>query len=514
MQGFCQRLGWGVGRHQAGRTAAGWFSLALAVTVTQATVVSPAFAQHKPPTTAAVTDTALAWGENDEGQLGNGGTTNTSEPTAVSLPSGTLVTAIAGGDGHSLALTSTGSVLAWGDNSDGQLGDGTTTDTTTPVAVDLPTGTEVTAIAAGAVHSLSLSSTGGAFAWGNNDQGQLGDETTLSTSTPVNVALQPGTTLLAVAGGSGHSLAITSDNAAIAWGDNSQGQLGDGTTTDALAPVNVALAPGTEITAVAAGRLHSVALTSAGTAFTWGNNASGQLGNGTNTTSSTPVAVSLPTGTTLTAIAAHNSNHTVAITNTETALAWGDNSFGQLGAEITITSSSNTPIPVNLAAGTTVTTTAVGNNHSLALPTLQPSSTTNLNVSPPEPTADQDVTLTATVTCNIDTPTGTITFRNNNTDLATVPLDSNNTATHTTRLPPGTHTLTAHYTSTNTCPSGQSESTTITITAPDNPNTPDDPDLPITGPNLPTILGTATLLILAGATFLFLTRRNRTTHQK
>uniref|UniRef100_A8M5C0 LPXTG-motif cell wall anchor domain n=2 Tax=Salinispora arenicola TaxID=168697 RepID=A8M5C0_SALAI len=566
MQGFCQRLGWDVGRHQAGRTAAGWFSLALAVTVTQATVVSPAFAQHKPPTTAAVTDTALAWGENDEGQLGNGGTTNTNEPTAVSLPSGTLVTAIAGGDGHSLALTSTGSVLAWGDNSDGQLGDGTTTDTTTPVAVDLPTGTEVTAIAAGNDHSLaltstgsvlawgdnsdgqlgdgtttdtstpvtvdlpttttataisagadyslSLSSTGGAFAWGNNDQGQLGDETTLSTSTPVNVALQPGTTLLAVAGGSGHSLAITSDNAAIAWGDNSQGQLGDGTTTDALAPVNVALAPGTEITAVAAGRLHSVALTSAGTAFTWGNNASGQLGNGTNTTSSTPVAVSLPTGTTLTAIAAHNSNHTVAITNTETALAWGDNSFGQLGAEITITSSSNTPIPVNLAAGTTVTTTAVGNNHSLALPTLQPSSTTNLNVSPPDPTADQDVTLTATVTCNIDTPTGTITFRNNNTDLATVPLDSNNTATHTTRLPPGTHTLTAHYTSTNTCPSGQSESTTITITAPDNPNTPDDPDLPITGPNLPTILGTATLLILAGAAFLFLTRRNRTTHQK
>ncbi|WP_026268963.1 Ig-like domain-containing protein, partial [Salinispora arenicola] len=132
-------------------------------------------------------------------------------------------------------------------------------------------------------------------------------------------------------------------------------------------------------------------------------------------------------------------------------------------------------------------------------------STTTLQVSPPNPTLNQDVTLTATVTCNIDTPTGTITFRNN-TDLATVPLDSNNTATHTTRLPPGTHTLTAHYTSTNTCPSGQSESITISITAPD------DPDLPITGPNLPTTIGTATLLILTGAALVHLTRRHRPTH--
>ncbi|MCN0181125.1 Ig-like domain repeat protein, partial [Salinispora arenicola] len=107
--------------------------------------------------------------------------------------------------------------------------------------------------------------------------------------------------------------------------------------------------------------------------------------------------------------------------------------------------------------------------HSLAI--VPPTSTTTLQVSPPDPTLNQDVTLTATVTCNIDTPTGTITFRNNNTDLATVPLDSNNTATHTT-----------------------------------------DPDLPITGPNLPTTIGTATLLILTGAALVHLTRRHRPTH--
>ncbi len=135
---------------------------------------------------------------------------------------------------------------------------------------------------------------------------------------------------------------------------------------------------------------------------------------------------------------------------------------------------------MSLPAGTTVTAIAAGSGHSLA--------------------------VTSTVTCTTDTPSGTITFRTTTTDLATVPLDSTTTATHATRLPPGTHTLTAHYTATTTtCPDSQSEATTITITAPD------DPDLPVTGPNLPTILGTATLLILTGATLVQLTRRTRAT---
>ncbi|ABP53663.1 RCC1 domain-containing protein [Salinispora tropica] len=576
MQGIGQRLGRGVGGRQAGRTAAGWFSLALAVTVAQAVVVSPAFAQNKPPTTAAVTDTALTWGQNDRGQLGNGTTTNSTDPVEVSLPAGTLLTDIAGGGKHSLALTSTGSLLAWGNNANGQLGDGTTTSSNTPVAVDLPAGTEVvaiaagndhslaltstgavlawgdnssgqlgdgtnddrstpvtvdlpttsttTAIAAGSVHSLSLTSTGSAFAWGNNDEGQLGDESTTSTNKPVNVALTTGTTLTAIAGGSAHSLGITSDNTAVAWGSNSQGQLGDGTNTNALAPVNVALTTGTTVTAIAAGLLHSVALLTNGTAATWGNNATGQLGNGNNVTSNTPVEVSLPSGTTLTAIAANSSNHTVAITNTETALAWGDNSFGQLGTEVTtsgdvsIASSSNTPVAVNLSTGTTLTNTAVGTNHSLALPTLIASSTTTLDVSPQDPTADQDVTLTATVTCNTGDPSGSVTFRNNNTDLATVPLDTTNTATYTTTLPVGTNNLTADFTSVDTiCPNSQSEAVTITVTDPSDPTDPTDPtdpDLPITGASLPSLLGTATLLILIGASFIVLTRRSRSTHHQ
>src|SRR5450756_1552591 len=118
-----------------------------------------------------VSGSAWAWGYNGAGQLGNGTTTDSSTPVAVSLPSGTTVTAIAGGYYHSLALTSSGQVLAWGDNANGQLGNGTTTTSSTPVAVSLPSGTTVTAIAGGQFHSLALTSTSQVLAWGANSSG-------------------------------------------------------------------------------------------------------------------------------------------------------------------------------------------------------------------------------------------------------------------------------------------------------------------------------------------------------
>ncbi|WP_029723953.1 Ig-like domain repeat protein, partial [Salinispora cortesiana] len=250
---------------------------------------------------------------------------------------------------------------------------------------------------------------------------------------------------------------------------------------------------------------------------------------------STPVAVDLPAGTTITALAAGNGRHILASTSTGDVLAWGENTWGQLGDGTTTHSS--TPVAVDVPGGTTVTAVAAGRFHSLAI--VPPASTTTLQVSPPNPKSNQDITLTATVTCTTDTPTGTIAFRTNATDLTIVPLDSTNTATHTTRLPPGTHTLTAHHTSANTCPSGQSDATTITITTPDDPGDPNDPgdpddpgdpndpgdpdapaapddpgdpDLPITGPNLLTTIGTATLLILTGAALVHLTRRHRPPH--
>jgi alpha-tubulin suppressor-like RCC1 family protein len=313
---------------------------------------------------------AWAWGYNGQGQLGNGTTTDSSTPVAVSLPSGTTVTAIASGSVHSLALTSTGQVLAWGYNYDGELGNGTTTTTagcdciSTPVAVSLPSGITVTAIAGGQFHSLALTSTGQVLAWGSNSYGQLGNGSTTNSSTPVAVSLPSGTTVTAIAGGGLHSLALTSTGHVLAWGWNGSGQLGNGTTTSSSTPVVVSLLPGITVTAIAGGFGHSLALTSTGQVLAWGLNTSGQLGNGSTTNSSTMVAVNLPSGTTVTAIAG-GAYHSLALTSTGQVLAWGRNAYGELGNGSTANSS--TPVAVSLPSGATVTAIAGGYYHSLAL---------------------------------------------------------------------------------------------------------------------------------------------------
>src|SRR5450756_2183290 len=252
---------------------------------------------------AVVSGSAWAWGDNGFGQLGNGTTTNSSTPIAVSLPGGTTVTAIAGGGYHSLALTPSGQMLAWGYNCHGQLGNGTTADSSIPVAVSLPSGTTVTAIAGGGQHSLALTSSGQVLAWGFNYSGQLGNGTTSTTgcfciSTPVAVSLPSGTTVTAIAGGGSHSLALTSNGQVLAWGYNNYGELGNGTSFNSFStPVAVSLPSGTSVTAIAGGNYHSLALTSTGQVLAWGRNLEGELGNGTTTTTgcwciSYPVAVS------------------------------------------------------------------------------------------------------------------------------------------------------------------------------------------------------------------------------
>ncbi|WP_032723443.1 RCC1 domain-containing protein, partial [Salinispora arenicola] len=502
MRRLCRWPGCGAGACRVGRAITGWFFLVLAVMVTQAAGMSLAAAENGPSAAIRASDTYFAWGDNSNGQLGNGTITGSSTPVDVYLPAGTAITAVAAGGLHSLALTSTGAVLAWGRNFSGQLGNGDTTNRSTPVDVDLPAGTTITAIAAGAFHSLALTSAGTVLAWGENLHGQLGNGGTTNMSTPVGVSLPAGVTITAVAAGAAHSLALTSTGAVLAWGDNTNGQLGNGTTTGSSTPVDVDLPAGTTITAVAAGAAHSLALTSTGAALAWGNNADGQLGNGDTTNRSTPVDVDLPAGVTITAVAA-GAAHSLALTSAGAVVAWGRNASGQLGNGTTTGSSTpvdvdlptgatinaiaagldfglalttagtvvawgrnfsgqlgngdttnrSTPVDVDLPAGVTITAVAAGGQHSMALVAL-PTSTTTLQVMPRKPRADQDVTLTATVTCNVDTPTGTITFRTNGETLATVPLTT--TATHTTTLPTGTHTLTAHHTSTNTCPNSQS----------------------------------------------------------
>ena len=231
----------------------------------------------------------LCWGANFNGRLGDGTTADRLTPVAVSgLSSG--VVALSGGAHHTCAVTSVGAVLCWGANFDGQLGDGTTTDRLTPVAVSgLASG--VVAVSAGLYHTCAVTSGGALTCWGNNANGQLGDGTTVPAYRPTPAPVTGlGIGVSAVAAGEGHTCALTTVGAVLCWGANANGQVGDGSTTERATPVPVS-ALVTAAKAITAGQWHTCALTVSGTVTCWGYNGSGGLGDGTTSDRHTPVIV-------------------------------------------------------------------------------------------------------------------------------------------------------------------------------------------------------------------------------
>ena len=262
------------------------------------------------------------WGKNTSGQLGNNSTTNSSVPVAVAgITSG--VEAIGAGQNFTCALVN-GGVQCWGANANGELGNGTTTSSLVPVAVTGMT-SGVQSIAVGAGFACAMVN-GGISCWGANGLGQLGNGLTSDSSVPVAVTgLASG--VFAIASGSlaNHVCAIVAGGVQC-WGDNTNGDLGNNSTTQSSVPVAVAnLTSGVQ--AIAVGTAHSCARNN-GSVQCWGNNSNGQLGNNTSTASSIPVAVTgLTTG--VQAIAAAN-NQSCAMVN-GSAQCWGQNNFGQLG---------------------------------------------------------------------------------------------------------------------------------------------------------------------------------------
>jgi len=293
--------------------------------------------------------TVKAWGNNSVSQLGNAGSSNA--PLTVSGLGGT-VSAIAAGFYHNVALFADGTVKSWGYNAHGQLGNGTNVDSATPVNVSALEDT-VTAVAAGYAHTVALLDNGTVRSWGLNWQGQLGNATTNSSTTPVTVTGLAGN-VTALAAGEYHTVALLDDGTVQAWGSNDYGQLGNGSTTSSSTPVTVTSLGG-RVIAIAAGQYHTVALLENGTIMAWGLNSFGELGIGSNANSSTPVAVTNMVGM-VTAIATRK-DHTMALLANGTVKAWGRNDFGQIGNGTT--TDSNTPVTVT-GLEDTVTAIAAG----------------------------------------------------------------------------------------------------------------------------------------------------------
>ena len=330
-----------------------------------------------------------SWGANTYGQLGNADTTGATRLSP--LPVSTTLTNVAGvsaGGTHTLAFTSGGAVYAWGNNGFGQLGNGSTIISFSPVQVQLTVAPvsyllNVTSVAAGGSHSLALQS-GTVWAWGDNTYGQLGDAS--YTNRPTAVQVQgpstgaPLTQVTKIAAGGGHSLAIAGldpNSPAYAWGNNGFGQLGQqssSTTNSSLAlPVTQAVGAATlyNVTDIAAGGSHSLFLTSDGTVWACGYNALGQLGDGTTTDGKSGV-VQVKGLTGVFSQVAAGLDHSLALKSDGTVWAWGYNFSGQLGNGATLASITPVTAPVqvkkfdgNILTGVTKII-AIG-NHSLAV---------------------------------------------------------------------------------------------------------------------------------------------------
>jgi alpha-tubulin suppressor-like RCC1 family protein len=345
----------------------------------------------------SVTNRLFAWGLNDQGQLGDGTKTTRNNPIDITASftfvSDEKIIVAYSGNKHSAALTSSGSVWTWGSNTNGQLGDDTKTQRLTPTNItskfNLSEGEKVVHIALGKTidgnHSAAYTSLGRVFVWGQNTSGQLGDGTEIDRSVPTDItssfAFQTNETIVDLQLGNNHKMLWTSLGRVFAWGLNANGQLGNNTTITATTPIEITdefdLAPGEKVSSVRLGSNFSTAITSNNRVFLWGGATSELNSPAMNFTIGQKIpfditnAMGLGANDHVVAIRVGH-NHVGVITKNDQVWIWGNNQNGKLGNN----STTNSSIPVdittnfNLENGEKIIELSLGLSHTSAITNL------------------------------------------------------------------------------------------------------------------------------------------------
>lgn len=340
--------------------------LVLTLGLTASLAATPALAVSIP-----TVPIGAAWGANSNGTLGDG--TVTQRLSYVGIGSLRDIAQVSGGSDHSLALTTGGTVLAWGSNAHGALGTGIGLNTASPAPVPGLPG--ITQVAAGFGHSLALASNGTVWAWGDNTDGDLGDGTAVQRNVPQQV---PGLTgVTQISAGYAWSLALRSDGTVWAWGDNFYDELGNPSLPHSATPIQVSGL--SSVTAIAAGEAFGMAIetrASIGTkggfshsVWTWGEDAEGEIGNGSITDPESGGGVPTPvhvTGIPDAAGIAAGDDFAAVLGSDGSVWEWGADDFGVLGPADTTGDISLVPLPA-VSAGSSITQISAGDTHMLAL---------------------------------------------------------------------------------------------------------------------------------------------------
>ena len=318
-------------------------------------------------------DSLECWGNNANGQLGDGSTTDRRTPTEVDLGTDRTAKAISAGHQHTCAILDDDSLACWGSNNHERLGlgSGDTSNRTSPTTVDLgddDMGNAHTAkaVSLGNSHTCAILGNGDLNCWGFNGSGRLGDGTATDRDIPHFVNLGGIRTAKAVSLGNTHTCAIRDDDSLLCWGSNNDGRLGigDSSAGDQAHPTAVPLAAGRTAKAIALGNHHACAILDNDSLVCWGSGDDGRLGLGDTTDRDTPTAVDLGAGRTASSVSC-GSSHTCALLDDGSVKCWGQNTSGQVGDGSN--DDRDAPTAVNLGAGRTATALDVGGTHSCAL---------------------------------------------------------------------------------------------------------------------------------------------------